>query len=124
MREIVRVNFLALHLHGQRLARKAVEVAFAERLIAVWQDDGPTSHAAIVSIDRFFEVFSSFLVEPDEVWLRPLLLRLQAGDEPIALQTAAIAAYRMTHGVEPEVKAWQVTRDELVANSQRRRGAQ
>jgi hypothetical protein len=109
--EVVEVEFLALIEHGRRFfTRKGVEFAFGERLAGVWEDDGPSSHAAVVSLEDLEREFPKHLDGPDAGWVRGLVFRALAGDDPARLREEAIAEYTSRHGRAPRAQKWQVRR--------------
>ncbi|MGO3147856.1 MAG: hypothetical protein ACTIJ6_09275 [Leucobacter sp.] len=111
---LVEVEFLALHEHGERFTgRRGIEVAFPERLVAIWADDGPSTLGGVMTLERFFVEAAEYLGEPDDEWLRPLLHRLRIGDNPTLLRDEAIAAYRSVHGADPQIKHWKLEQSML-----------
>lgn len=108
MSAVVEVEFLALLLYGKRWQRKGIQVAFSERIAAVWEEDGPSSHASVVSLDSLLVNFSKHLDGPDATWMRPIINRLRVGDDPDELRKEAVAAYRKAHLADPEKVTWKV----------------
>lgn len=102
-------EFLSLVEHGERFySRKGIDVAFAERVAQVWEDDGPSSHGAQVSARELLTSWPGHVEHPDAAWLLPLLRRWEAGDDPGELREEAVAAYVDRHGVEPRSFLWEV----------------
>lgn len=102
-----RVEFLALVEFGERFyTRKGVQVSFADRRAAVWVEDGPSTHAAVVSLAELRDQFAQHLDDPSCEWLLPILDALAAGGDADLLRSQAIAGYRERYGAEPEQVFW------------------
>lgn len=103
-------EFLELVEHGERFySRKGVDISFVERRAAIWGDDGPTTHAAMLTIRELRER-PQFLDHPSAAWVVPLLDRLDAGGSPEALTREAIAEYTARHGEPPRTRIWTIRR--------------
>lgn len=98
-------EFLALVEDGTRFyTRKGADISFEAAKAWIWEDDGPSTHASIIHVAELMDPSrESFLAGPDATWLRPLLERLLAGEDPAQLRSTAIAEYHARHGEPPVV---------------------
>lgn len=106
MGERRQAEFLALVEHGKRLARTGVDISFTERRAGVWEDDGPSTHAAVVTLRELRTSWAGHLTHPDTEWVVALLDRLEAGADPAALTRTAVAEYTARYGDAPETRMW------------------
>lgn len=107
MSERREAEFLALVEHGERLTtRKGVDISFVERRAGVWEDDGPSTHATVVSLHELRTSWARILDHPSADWVVALLDRLDAGADPAVLTREAVATYTARHGSAPETRMW------------------
>lgn len=89
-----------------------VWIAFAERLVATGERNGPENHAGIWRAEDFLVTWSSRLTAHGWEWLAPIIQRLADGDDPAEVEAEARRTYALLHdGATPPSRDWEIEAD-------------